>query len=77
MKYRGKEVITMQQFPSYELCQARLADVRRVAAEERLARDARPTDQSRQSARQTIGRSIIRIGEAVAAEPGFTPARSP
>ena len=62
----------MQQFPSYELAQeAREREIRAAAREREFRR--RP----QRSARQAIGQSIIKIGEAVAAEPGFTPARSP
>jgi hypothetical protein len=66
----------MQQFPSYELY--------RFLATEAYEREIRAAARARQfrrrprkSARQTIGRSIIRVGEAVAADPGFKPARSP
>ena len=66
----------MQQFPSYELyrflaTEAREREIQAIAREREFRR------RSGQSARQTIGRSIIRVGEAVAADPGFTPARSP
>jgi hypothetical protein len=66
----------MQQFPSYELYRFLATDAREreISA---LAREREFRRQSRRSARQAIGQSIIRIGEAVAAEPGFTPARSP
>ncbi len=66
----------MQQFPSYELyrflaTEAYDREIRRAARERQFR--SRP----RQSARQAVGRSIIRVGEAVAADPGFKPARSP
>jgi hypothetical protein len=66
----------MQQFPSYELYhflvkEAREREIRAAARARQVPR--RPS----RSARQAVGRSIIRVGEAVAAEPGFTPARSP
>ena len=66
----------MQQFPSYELyrflaTEAREREIQAIAREREFRR------QPRQSARQAIGRSIVRVGEAVAADSGFTPARSP
>jgi hypothetical protein len=46
-------------------------------AEAAWVRSARQTSQPRpQPVRRAIGRSIIRIGERVAAEPSFRPARS-
>ncbi len=44
------------------------------AAWVRTARQANPTRP--QPVRRAIGRSIIRIGQRVAADPSFTPARS-
>jgi hypothetical protein len=66
----------MQQFPSYELyrflaAEAREREIQTIAREREFRR------QPRQSTRQAIGRSIVRVGEAVAADSGFTPARSP
>jgi hypothetical protein len=66
----------MQQFPSYELyrvlaTEAREREVKAIARERQFRR------QPRQSTRQAIGRSIVRVGEAVAADSGFKPARSP
>jgi hypothetical protein len=50
---------------------------RREMAEAAWVRSARQTSQPRpQPIRRAIGRSIIRIGERVAAEPSFRPARS-
>jgi hypothetical protein len=65
----------MQQFPSYELyrflaTEAREREIQAIAREREFRR-------RRQSTRQAIGRSIVRVGEAVAADSGFTPARSP
>jgi hypothetical protein len=66
----------MQQFPSYEmyrfLAEEDYERQIRAAARERQFR-SRP----RQSARQVVGRSIVRVGESVAADPGFKPARAP
>jgi hypothetical protein len=65
----------MQQFPSYELYhflvkEGREREIRAAARERQIPR------QPSRSARQAVGQSIIRIGEAIAAEPGFKPARS-
>jgi hypothetical protein len=68
-------VITVQQFPSYELY--RFLATEREREIQRIAREREVRHQPRQSTRQAIGRSIVRVGEAVAADPGFTPARSP
>jgi len=65
----------MQQFPSYELY--RFLATEREREIRAAARARQVPRQPRQSTRQAIGRSIVRVGEAVAAEPGFTPARSP
>jgi len=44
-------------------------------AEASRARSARRQPMPRQPIRRSVGRSIVRIGERVAAEPSFEPAR--
>jgi hypothetical protein len=48
--------------------------IRRFRREAQYARHQRPRSEP---IRRTIGRSIIRIGERMAAEPSFRPARTP
>ena len=57
-------------------------DMQMQMARERIGRYRREADNARyhgprsQPIRQTIGRTIIRIGQRMAAEPSFRPARS-
>ncbi len=67
----------MGNFARYQLRLAneRIADRIREAADARHAADARP-GADRHSFRRSIGHGIIRIGERLAEEPHFQPARS-
>jgi hypothetical protein len=60
-----------------------ITDMRMQVANERIRRYRREAQFARhqrvrsQPIRRTIGRTIIRIGERMAAEPSFRPARTP
>jgi hypothetical protein len=56
------------------LANERIARLHRQAADDRRARWAR--DLNRPNLRRRLGRSIISIGERLAAEPAFKPARA-
>jgi hypothetical protein len=58
------------------LANDRIAERLREATEARLAAGSEPVDANRPTIRRSIGQSMIRIGERLAAEPQLQSARS-
>jgi hypothetical protein len=58
------------------LANDRIAERLREATEARLAARSEPVDPNRPTIRRSIGQSMIRIGERLAAEPPLQSARS-
>jgi hypothetical protein len=58
------------------LANDRIAERLREATEARLAARSEPVDSNRPTIRRSIGQSMIRIGERLAAEPPLQSARS-
>jgi hypothetical protein len=68
-----KEVMTMKSYTDMQMQVAR----ERIGRYRKEADSARRVRRTRQPFRRTIGQTIIRIGERMAAEPTFRPARTP